>query len=389
MTMTATSSSSTEQATEPPARYPNLFTPLQLGDLTLPNRVILAPLTRCRADLNSNVPNDLMALYYSQRASAGLLITEYTTIKENAITFHTEGAIFNQVQVEGWKKTTEAVHAKGGLIFCQLAHGGRAAHPLNNNDQLPVAPSPIALTNKSFPQFTRFGEERFEYPAPRELSDEEVQEIVQDFKIAAQNAKDAGFDGIEIHAANGYLINQFLCESSNQRTHGLYSGESYETRFQFLKEILEHVIEVWGKDRVGVRISPINSYQGMIHENPVEFTADVATRLNEFDIAYLHLVRGDIFGIQNGDVVTPARENFMNTLIANLGYTPEEAEQSVEEKTVDAVAFGRLFIANPDLPERLKVGAKLNELDGTTLYTKEAKGYTDYPFLSEEEETKE
>lgn len=282
-----------------PNSFQNLFRPIKVGSSQLPHRFIMAPLTRCRADLNTNIPNDLMAEYYGQRAPyASLIITEYTTISKNAVTFHTEGGLWSDEHVEGWKKTTKAVHDKGGKIFCQIAHGGRAAHPLNNNGEIPVAPSPIKLNHRAGEFFTPKTGEQPENVVPRELTDEEASSIVNDFKAAAIRAKEAGFDGVEVHAANGYLINQFLCESANKRTYGKYSGETMESRFQFCKDVLDAVISVWGSDRVGIRISPLNSYQDMKHEDPMAFTQFFAKKMDEMKLAYLHVMKADFFGIQ-------------------------------------------------------------------------------------------
>jgi N-ethylmaleimide reductase len=369
-----------------------MFTPFKLGSMMLPNRFIMAPLTRCRADLHTNMPNALMKEYYVQRAPyAGLIITEFTTILKGAVTFHTEAGIWNDEQATAWKDIVDAVHDAGGRIFCQIAHGGRAAHPLNNNvgenQAVYVAPSPIALSHTCNPEFNPTNEKQ-PYPAepPHELTDEEALAKVEQFRLAAHRAvKIAGFDGVEVHGANGYLIDQFLCAASNHRTYGRYAGTSLETRSQFLKDILTAVVNEVGADKVGLRISPFNSYNDMSRGTPEKSQEEVtylARMCNDFDIAYMHIMRADFFGIQQGDAVTPAREAFKNALIVNMGYEVEEAEQGVADKKVDFVAFGTKFLSNPDLPERVKSGHPLTDPNPALFYTKEAAGYTDYPFMA-------
>lgn len=369
--------------------FKSLFMPLKVGSLEAPNRFFMAPLTRCRADPETWVPNNLMAEYYSQRAqSAGLVITEATCMMEKAITFHTEAAIYNDAQVKGWKQVTDKVHAVGGRIFCQIFHGGRAAHPLNNAGEIPVAPSPIAISHHTGAEFNPTGE-KVSNPVPRELTDEEIPGFVDAFVDAARRAMDAGFDGVEVHGANGYLIDQFLAPSSNKRETGPYSGETMETRSKFLFDILDAVVAAVGADKVGLRISPLGTYQDIFHENPVELTEYIAKKCSELDIAYLHVIRGDMMKMYAGekfiteDVIAPAREHFKNALVVNLGYDVDEAEKAIEQGDFDAVAFGTKFLANPDLPERVLAGVDLNPPDMKTFYTKEAKGYTDYPFMDE------
>lgn len=370
-----------------------MFTPIKLGSMTLPNRFIMAPLTRCRADLHTNLPNALMKEYYTQRAAhAGLIITEFTTIQKGAVTFHTEAGIWNDEQAMAWKDIVDSVHDAGGRIFCQIAHGGRAAHPLNNKHNrddgvVYVSASPIALTHTCNPEFNPTNEKQ-PYPdePPHELTDEEALLVVEQFRRAAQRAVHvAGFDGVEVHGANGYLIDQFLCETSNKRPSGRYAGTSLETRSQFLVDILKAVVDEVGADKVGVRISPFNSYQDMHRgtaEKAHEEVAHLARVCNDHDIAYLHIMRSDFFGIQKGDPVTPARKHFKNTLIVNMGYEPEEAENGVAADEFHAVAFGTKFISNPDLPARIKTGHPLTDPNPALFYTKEAAGYTDYPFMA-------
>jgi N-ethylmaleimide reductase len=351
----------------------------------------MAPLTRCRADTNTNIPNDLMKEYYVQRASAGVLITEFTSITNDSITFWKEAGIADDAQAAKWKEIVDAVHQAGGKIFCQIAHGGRAAHPLNNDNKPGVAPSPIALTHRCGANFNPTGTEQEYTEPPDELTDEEADELVVAFREAARRAvKVAGFDGVEVHAANGYLIDQFLCESSNKRPESSkYAGTSFETRSRFLKEVLTQVTEEVGSDKVGVRLSPLNSYQDMNRNGKaVEEVKFLASMLNDFDLAYLHLMRADFFGIQQADVVTPAREVFKNTLVVNTGYDPKEAQEGIEAGKFDAVAFGTKFLANPDLPTRIAKGAELTAPKADLFYTDGPEGYIDYPFLEDDEATK-
>jgi len=353
----------------------SLFTPVTLGALTLPNRIIMAPLTRCRADAN-HVPTAIMAEYYAQRASAGLIVAEATMVMEGNSAFGgREPGIYSAAQVAAWKTVTDAVHAQGGKILLQLWHGGRACHSLLNNGAQPVAPSPLRITNDE----THTPQGKKPYEIPRELRDDELPGIVAGFKQAALNAKAAGFDGVEVHGANGYLLDEFLRDGSNQRS-GHYGG-SIENRGRLLLEVVDVVTGVWGADRVGVRISPLNSYNDMKDSDPVALTAYVAAQLNQRGIAFLHLMRGDFFGLQKADVVTPARAAFKGALLGNMGYSPVEGAQAITDGTLAAVAFGHHYVSNPDLVERVKRGAALVEPDGRTFYSPGAAGYTDYPAL--------
>ena len=350
-----------------------LFNPLKLGALTVPNRIFMAPLTRCRAE-EGHIPGALMAEYYAQRASAGLIIAEATMVMENNSAFWKEPGIYSVEQVAGWKRVTDAVHAAGGRIVLQIWHGGRACHPLLNAGVQPVAPSPLAIVGEEV--HTPQGKQP--YVVPRELRDDELPGIVAGFAKAAENARAAGFDGVEVHGANGYLLDQFLRDGSNKRS-GAYGG-SLENRARLLLEVIEAVCAVWGSDRVGLRISPLNSFNSMIDSDPVGLSAWLAERLNSFGLAYLHLMRGDFFGQQHGDVMTPVRTNFTGVLIGNMAYTADEAAQEIAEGRLDAVAFGNDFIANPDLPARIKAGAPLNAANPSSFYSPGAVGYTDYPF---------
>ena len=347
-----------------------LFNPLQVGALTLPNRILLAPLTRTRADAG-HMPNALMAEYYAQRASGGLLITECTMITEGTSAFIAEPGIHSAAQIEGWKKTTDAVHAKGGRIFLQIWHAGRAAHPDINGGTRTVSSSAKAIEGDIH---TPNG--KVPHAVPHALTTEEIPTIVAAFAQAAKNAMAAGFDGVEVHGANGYLIDQVLRDGCNQRTDAY--GGSVENRARFLFEVLTAVTAAIGADRVGLRLSPLNSYNSMIDSDPVGLITFLADKLNDFKLAYLHVMRADFFGVQKGDVETIAREKYKGVLIGNMGYTAEEAETAIAAGKLDAVAFGTGFLANPDLPERIKAKAALNTPDSSTFYTQGAKGYTDY-----------
>ena len=352
----------------------DLFSPLTLGDITLENRIIMAPLTRCRADAD-HVPTDIMAEYYAQRASSGLIIAEATMAMPGCSAFWREPGIHSDAQVAGWRKVTDAVHAKGGKIFLQIWHGGRACHPLLNDGKEPVAPSAFAIENDE----VHTPEGKKPYTIPRALADHEIPDIVAGFKHAAQNALKAGFDGIEVHGANGYLLDEFLRDGANKRE-GPYGGR-IEDRAKLLLEVIDAVCEVFPSGKVGVRLSPLNSYNSMVDSDPIGLITWLAKRLNDCNLAYLHLMRSDFFGEQQGDVVTPAREHYKGNLIVNMGYSKDEANEVLANGAADAVAFGVPFIANPDLPARFAQNAELNEADPDTFYTQDAKGYTDYPFL--------
>ncbi len=353
----------------------HLLSSIKVGSLELPNRVLMAPLTRCRAEAG-DVPGDLIATHYAQRATAGLLIAEATMVMAGNAAFPGAPGVHSDAQVAGWKKVTDAVHAAGGRIFLQIWHGGRACHSAMNNGQQPVAPSAIAIDSTVY---TPDG--MVPYEMPRVLADAEIPQIVAGFRKAAENAKRAGFDGVEIHGANGYLLDQFMRDGSNKRS-GPYGG-SIENRARLMLEVTEAVVGVFGAGRVGVRISPVNSYNDMIDSDPIALTKYVSSRLSAMGIAYLHVMRADFFGKQHGDVLSVARANFKGTLIANMGYTPDEAEKAIASGAVDAVAFGTAFLANPDLPARIKAKAPLNAPDQSTFYAPGAKGYTDYPTLAE------
>jgi N-ethylmaleimide reductase len=350
-----------------------LFSPVTLGDLELPNRFVMAPLTRTRAP--GHQPNALMAQYYAQRASTGLVITECTMVTEGTSSFGDDPGIYSAEQVEGWKLTTDAVHQAGGRIFMQIWHGGRAAHPLFNGGKEAVGPSALAIESE-----THTPEGKKPYTVPRELTVDEIKNIVNDFRQGAINAKEAGFDGVEIHGANGYLIDQFLRDSANQRTDEY--GGSLENRSRFLFEVIDAVTGVFGSGRVGLRLSPLNSFQSMKDSDPIAWTRFLSEQLNRFDLAYVHLMRADFFGLQQADVVSVARGAYKGHLMVNMGYSPEEANQVIASGQADSVAFGTGVLANPDFVERVKEGAELNQPNSDTFYTSGAEGYTDYPFMN-------
>lgn len=353
-----------------------LFTPVSLGSLALPNRIVMAPLTRCRADAN-HVPTEIMAEYYAQRASAGLIVAEATMVMEGHSSFGgREPGIYSAAHVAGWKRVTDAVHAKGGKIVLQLWHGGRACHPYFNGGAQPVAPSAIAITGDE----VHTPEGKKPYVTPRELRDDEIPAIVAGFRAAAANAKAAGFDGVEVHGANGYLLDEFLRDGANKRT-GPYGGP-IENRARLLLEVTDAVIAVWGADRVGVRISPLNGYNAMSDSDPAGVTNYVASQLDARKIAYVHMMRSDFLRQQKGDVMTPARAAFRGAIVGNMGYTPQEAAEAVASGALQAVAFGHQYVSNPDLVERVAAGAPLARPDARTFYSHDAKGYTDYPRLA-------
>jgi len=350
----------------------DLFSPLRLGSLELPNRIWMAPLTRCRAE-EGHRPGPLMAEHYGQRASAGLIVAEATMVMEGHSAFWHEPGIHSQAQIEGWRLTTEAVHRGGGHIVLQLWHGGRACHPLLNGGAQPVAPSPIAITGDG----VHTPEGKQPYVLPRELRDDELPAIVAGFRRAARAAMDAGFDGVEVHGANGYLLDSFLRDGSNRRS-GAYGG-ALENRARLLLEVLEAVAQE--TPLMGLRLSPLNSFNAMADSDPIGLISWLAQRLNALPLAYLHLMRGDLLGQQHGDVLTPARQQFRGVLVANMGYTAAEANGAITAGAVDAVAFGTGFLANPDLPERMRRDAPLQAPDPATFYSPGPTGYTDYPTL--------
>jgi len=355
----------------------DLFTPLQLGRIDMPNRIVMAPLTRNRA-ADGNVPHVLNAKYYEQRASAGLIITEASQISPTAQGYPATPGIHSQEQVAGWKLVTDAVHAKGGRIVLQLWHVGRISHPtLLPGNVLPVAPSAIRPEGMAF---TLEGMQPF--VTPRALETDEIAGIVEDYRKAAQNALDAGFDGVEIHAANGYLIDQFLRDGSNRRN-DQYGG-SIPNRSRFLLEVVSTVCKVWGAERVGVRISPINPFNDMRDSYPQALFNHVADVLNPFGLAYLHVMEIGIGATESLPEFnfSELRRAYKGNYMANGGYSKATANAAIAENRADCIAFGVPYLANPDLVERFAKDAPLNPADQNTFYGGGERGYTDYPAMA-------
>ncbi len=353
----------------------DLFSPLQLGAISLKNRIVMAPLTRNRAG-EGGVPQAMNVTYYAQRASAGLIITEATPISPMAHGYPALPGIYTPEQVAGWKKVTEAVHANGGKIFIQLWHVGRISHPSLICGQTPVAPSAIRPAGQAF---TYSGLQ--DYVTPRALDKSELPGIVNDYVHAAKCALEAGFDGVEVHSANGYLLDQFLRDGSNQRADEY--GGSFENRARLLMQVVEAVVNVVGADRTGVRLSPVNPFNDMRDSNPQALFEYVADALNRFNLAYLHVVEG---GIHGGGEAAPFdfaafRKRFKGAYMANLSYDKARGNAAIASGHADCVAYGVPYIANPDLVERFRTNASLNEADANTFYGGTEKGYTDYPFL--------
>ena len=354
---------------------PDLFTPIDIGPYTLPNRIVMAPMTRNRAG-DGNVPHALNAEYYAQRASAGLIITEASQISPQGVGYPATPGIHSAEQVEGWKLVTRAVHEKGGRIFIQLWHVGRISHPsLQPDGQLPVAPSAIRPEGEAF---TYDGLQAF--VEPRALATNELPGIVADYVAAARNAMKAGFDGIEIHAANGYLLDQFLRDGSNHRDDDY--GGSIENRYRLLQEVMSAVCDAVGADKVGVRLSPENSFNDMVDSDAQLTFNRVTEMLNSFGLAYLHVLEGDMMAKTRTLDYQQIKDRFDGPYMANSGYDFDKARQALAEHRADLVSFGYLYIGNPDLVERFRNVAELAEADQATFYGGDAKGYTDYPALS-------
>lgn len=360
-----------------------LFTPMKIGPYEIAHRVVLAPLTRMRTEAG-DVPGDLMVEYYTQRASrGGLLIAEATAVSPNAIAYAGAPGIYTDAQQRGWKRVTDAVHAKGARIFLQLWHGGRQAHPSNMNGVLPVAPSAIKSEEKSVirDQDGNFLEADQVEPRPLELH--EIPLIVEEFRSAALRVKAAGFDGVELHGANGYLPDQFLQDGSNHRSDAY--GGPVENRARFMIELVKALVSVWGADRVGIRLSPSGRFGTMHDSDPVTTFGYLAERLNVFGLAYLHVIEPRIRGYEDLEAGAPAvasrnlRAIFKGPIIAAGGFTEAGAHEIIEQGYADLVAFGRLFISNPDLPSRIRQGVPLASYDRHTFYGGDHRGYTDYP----------
>jgi N-ethylmaleimide reductase len=349
-----------------------LFLPYRLGNIELTNRLVMAPMTRSRA-LEQNVPNPLAATYYAQRASAGLIVTEATQVSPQGVGYIRTPGIHSAEQVAGWTRITQAVHRAGGKIFLQLWHVGRISHPDFHGGELPVAPSAIAAQGQVF---TAKGPQQM--VTPRALTLAELPGIVEQFRRGAENAKAAGFDGVELHGANGYLLDQFLRDGTNKRTDAY--GGTVENRARLPIEVAQAVIDVWGADRVGYRISPNGAFNSMSDTNPVQTFSYLAEQLDKLGIVYLHVVDPVADGAKR---VSPLlRRRFDRTYIVNGGFDLDSANTAIHGGEADLVAFGTRFLANPDLPQRYHVNASLNAPDQSTFYSGEDKGFTDYPFLT-------
>lgn len=355
-----------------------LLTPVRLGDLDLPNRMVMAPMTRSRAG-TGNVPTDLVATYYAQRASAGLLVTEATPVEPRAHGYPGIPGLHDDRQEAGWARVTDAVHREDGRIFSQLWHCGRISHPdVQPGGRRPVGPSQVR------PEGTlRTPEGEKPFVPPRPLENGEVEQVIGLFGEAARRARRAGFDGVELHGANGYLVDQFLRDGTNRREDRW--GGSTENRVRFLAEVTDALVEAWGPGRVGVRLSPLNPYNDIEDSDPTATFGAAAEALGEREIAYLHLVEPDPGSHEDGEppVVTRMREAFGGTVVLNGGYDRERGNEAVASGRADLVSFGKLFLANPDLPERFARGLPLNEADPSTFYGGGAKGYIDYPTWEE------
>jgi 2,4-dienoyl-CoA reductase-like NADH-dependent reductase (Old Yellow Enzyme family) len=351
---------------------PGLFDPLIVGELKLPNRIIMAPLTRCRANNPGRVPTTLMREYYVQRASAGLILTEATVVSPMGIGYPNTPGIWSKEQIEGWKSITQAVQQAGGRIVLQLWHVGRVSDPTYLNGHLPVAPSAIAPQG----HVSLVRPER-PFVTPRALALEEIPAIIEAFRKGAENALEAGFDGVEIHGANGYLLDQFLQDSTNHRTDNY--GGSIENRARLLLEITDAVIGVWGAGRVGVHLAPRGDAHSMGDSNPAATFGYVAKELGKRGIAFICL--RESLGEQR--LGPQLKQAFGGVCIANEGFNRQTAEHVLALGEADAVAFGKSFIANPDLPQRFRLNKLLNQPDPSTFYGEGEKGYTDYPFLEQ------
>ena len=354
-----------------------LFQPFRLGDLTLPNRIVMAPLTRNRATHGTDAPNELASTYYRQRAGAGLIVSEATQISQQGQGYIWTPGLYSEAQAQGWREVTSAVHEANGHIFAQMWHVGRISHTsLQPNGGAPVAPSPIRAKTKTFIE-SGFAE----VSEPRGLALPEIAGIVEDYAVAANNTRRAGFDGVEVHAANGYLIDQFLRDGTNKRD-DVYGG-SIENRARFALQAVDAALKVWPASRVGIRIAPVSPANDISDSDPAALFGYLVARLSERRLAFIHVIEGATQGDRN---IAPfdygaLRRAFSGAYIANNGYTRELALETLTAGAADLIAFGRPFISNPDLVERLRSGAELAPIDRATLYGGGAKGYTDYPAL--------
>ena len=355
----------------------NLFSPVTIGSLTLANRIIMAPLTRNRA-AEGDVPQAMNVEYYRQRAGAGLVISEGSQISPQGLGYpHTPG-IYSPEQVAGWQKITQAMHKEGGKIFLQLWHVGRISHStMQPGGALPIGPSALKPKGQIF---TYTGMQDFEMP--RALETDEIREIIGEYAQAAENAKLAGFDGVEIHSANGYLLDQFLRNGTNHRTDQDQYGGDTANRMRLLMEVTQKVVEVWGEHRVGVRLSPENSFNDMLDSNAQQTFNAIAKALSDFPLAYLHVLEGDMMTGERKLDYVELRRQFRGLYMANNGYDMHSGNEALASGRADMIAYGQLFIANPDLPYRFAHNLPLNEPDSATFYGGGEKGYTDYPAYS-------
>jgi N-ethylmaleimide reductase len=380
-----------EAAAARPTSEEMLFQPYRLGRYDLPHRIVMAPLTRSRARQPGNVPGPLNACYYAQRASAALIVSEATQVSMQGQGYAWTPGIHSREQVEGWRLVTEAVHRAGGLIFNQIWHVGRISHPCLQPDQmLPVAPSAIRPSGQAFIENEDGEGELVPFVTPRALQIEEMPYLVRQYFRGARNAMAAGFDGVEVHGANGYLPEQFLTSGTNRRDDAY--GGPVEHRARLLMDVVGTVIEVWGSDRVGVRLSPLSTFNDINDDDPETTFGYAAEKLNDYDLAYLHIVNPATAALEQGAEPDPRamrmvdliRETYRGTLMIAGGFDRDTAEAWLEQGRADLIAFGRKFLANPDLPERFRLRAPLNSDDPATYYGGSAKGYTDYPSLAQE-----
>lgn len=358
----------------------SLFQTLQLGKISLKNRIVMPPMTRARASQPGNVPNEMMAQYYAQRATAGLNITEGTQISALGQGYAWTPGIYTPEQIDGWKKVTDAVHSKGGVIFSQLWHVGRVSHPDNTGGEQPISSCAIKAENVKVFIDTGTDETGFvDVVEPREMTKSDIEQVVQEYRQAALNAIEAGFDGVELHAANGYLINQFIDSQANNRSDEY--GGSIENRLRFMGEVVGAMVDAIGAERVGVRLAPFTSLNGTVDATPIDTYTAAAALLNKYKVVYLHIAEVDWDDAPD----TPqsfkqaVREVYQGVLIYAGRYNAEKAEQAITEGVADLIAFGRPFVANPDLANRIKEGYPLAQLDPETLFGGGQKGLTDYP----------
>ena len=356
-----------------------LLEPIKIGNTSLKNSMAMAPMTRSRASMEG-VVGESTVVYYKQRASAGLIISEAINISKQATGSPFTPGIYTQEQIEAWKKVTKAVHENGSTIYAQLWHTGRVGHSLVKNGDLPVAPSAIAIQGQQ--HFTMEGMK--DYEVPKALSIEEILQIIQDYKQAAENAIEAGFDGVELHSAFGYLPNQFLAESANQRA-DQYGG-SIENRNRFVLEVMQEMVAAIGENKVAIRLSPTSTYNNISHQEPVEQFTSLIEQLNQLPLAYVHIMKipfpADQFPQYPIDAVETFGKISTHPVIANCGYTRETGEAEMQKGIAKLIAFGTLFLSNPDLPKRFEINAELNEVDRATMYGGQDQGYIDYPFLN-------